>query len=70
MRVTAAGTRSVRSGAGAAVRQRARSDRTFRPRPSELHAERLASGDGEVLVPERSGWSSDLKHDHVRHLER
>ena len=69
MRVTAAGTRSVRSGTGAAVRQRARSDRTFRLRSSELYAERLASGDGEVWMPERPGWGFDFKHDHVRHLE-
>jgi hypothetical protein len=69
MRVTAAGTRSVRPGTGAAGRRRARTDRTFHLRSSELYAERFASGDGEVLVPERSGWSFDFEHDHVRHLE-
>jgi hypothetical protein len=70
MRVTAAGTRSVRPGTGAAVRRRARLDRTFRLRSSELHAERLASRHGEVRMSERLGWSFDFKHDHVRHLER
>ena len=69
MRVTAAGTESVRSGTGAAVRQRARSDRTLCLRSSALHTERLASGAGEVRMPERPGWSFDFNHDDVRHPE-
>ena len=69
MRVAAVGTRSARPGAGAAGRRRARLDRASRLRFSEPHADRLASEDGEALVPERPGWNSTFEHDHVRHLE-
>ena len=70
MRVTAAGTRSVRPGTGAAGRRRARSARTLRLRSSEIHAERPVSGAGEARMPERPGCSFDFNHDDVRHPER
>jgi hypothetical protein len=49
---------------------RTRPDRTLRLLVSDLYTERLASEDGELLVPERHVRDFTSNHDQVRHLER